>query len=806
MTSLQEQILGYGSDAIKPLLESLSHGVARKRSLGLLDKLLDDDSLPIFTEALRSSNPAVVSGVTTVLGESKRIDPHGLLELLEDSEFPTQTLEKVLLSQGKRLHARTLIERVRVAKETERPVILRLLERTDKKVIENEIVDLIDHEDWWVRLYMCRMLGDMKSEKGHHEMAVLLRDKSREVRLEAVRSLMQVEAKEELPELVPALRDPDLKVQTAVIDAVCKLGDASTVGLLLEVLKDESEYSRRAAVEVLNAIATTDAIQDLVRALRDEDWWVRVRAADALGTLGGKKVVEAVVGLLNDSDDFIRRYAVEILNTIPDEHAVEPLIAALRDGDWWVRERAIDALAATKDPRAVEPIIDVMQEDESVAAICARALATLNDPLAIHPLCGLLIASEDEVRREAEAALRVLSKLDLPEEDKSRLEAILARPDRMSMDQITRPFRVDPKNQRLGLEAQKFAAKRAKTKGLSSDSQVGPPSDGGSSDSVQSSPETVVQSGDSTGGSGGSGRAAVNFHKLEAGEILLDRYQILRKVGRGGFGSVYLVEDAAIQDELILKVLNPQMSEDETAVKRFVQELKLTRRITHRNVIRIHDFMDLGGVHAVSMEYFAGMDLAKVIKTGIRLSIGRALTIVSQICDGLGAAHEEQVIHRDIKPANVLVGKDDEVKIVDFGLASATQTTGSRLTASGLLIGTPEYMAPEQISGDTSDGRADIYSVGIILYELISGRQPFSAETPVKVLFQHLEGEATSLTDLVPGLDPRIDALVKKAMEKDPDDRFQNVLELRDTIEAILNDIPDGEEDEEDSAENRRVS
>jgi serine/threonine-protein kinase len=153
------------------------------------------------------------------------------------------------------------------------------------------------------------------------------------------------------------------------------------------------------------------------------------------------------------------------------------------------------------------------------------------------------------------------------------------------------------------------------------------------------------------------------------------------------------------------------------------------------------------------------------------------------------AAHEIGVVHRDVKPANVLVGKDDGVKIVDFGLASLEQQLGSRLTKSGLLIGTPEYMAPEQISGEKTDHRADLYSLGIVMYETFSGKRPFTAETPVKVLFQHLEAQPTPLRDVAPNIPEAIDQLVARAMAKDPNDRPQTAQECWRSIEDIRNSL-----------------
>jgi serine/threonine-protein kinase len=285
-----------------------------------------------------------------------------------------------------------------------------------------------------------------------------------------------------------------------------------------------------------------------------------------------------------------------------------------------------------------------------------------------------------------------------------------------------------------------------------------------------------------------------NLYELPPDTILLNRFRVLRTIGKGGFGVVYLVHDAAIQDNIILKALNPQLSLDEGAIQRFVRELKLTRKITHQNVIRIHDLLDLGGVRAVSMEYFPGRDLGKIIKQEGLVETRRALHIMASVCEGLAAAHAAGVIHRDIKPANILVGENDAVKIVDFGLASARQHFESRLTKSGLLVGTPEYMAPEQIRANVIDPRTDLYSAGIILYEMLAGKKPFDGETAVQILFQHLEGTAEPLSLLRKDVSSDLESLVVRSMAREPDQRHQTAEELLGDIRAVLATLDSGPE------------
>jgi serine/threonine-protein kinase len=264
--------------------------------------------------------------------------------------------------------------------------------------------------------------------------------------------------------------------------------------------------------------------------------------------------------------------------------------------------------------------------------------------------------------------------------------------------------------------------------------------------------------------------------------MILDRFRVIRRIGSGGFGTVYLVHDVTVKDELILKVLNPHISVDPTMIQRFVHELKYARRITHRNIIRIHDLLQLGDTHAISMEFFPGQDLGSILEAEGPQTADRCVRIACQVCEGLTAAHAEGVIHRDIKPANILVGKDDMVKVVDFGLAAVTQSAGSRLTKSGILVGTPQYMAPEQIKGDDIDERADIYSLGIVMYEMLSGKPPFHGENAVNILFQHLEGKTTPLRELNAGVPATLEKAVGRIMARDRNERPADARECLDLL------------------------
>jgi len=266
--------------------------------------------------------------------------------------------------------------------------------------------------------------------------------------------------------------------------------------------------------------------------------------------------------------------------------------------------------------------------------------------------------------------------------------------------------------------------------------------------------------------------------ELVPGRTIAGRYVLERELGRGGMGQVWLARDEQLAERVALKIVHTAFAADPTeAVERFRREVAAARKVTHPNVIRIHDLVEDGGLVLLSMELVEGMSLAAHLGRAGALRLDEARAILAQVCDAVAAAHAVGVVHRDLKPGNILLDKDRRVKVIDFGLAKASFLAG--MTATGLILGTPEYMAPEQVRGLPCDVRTDVYALGAVAYHLVTGRPPFSGETPIAIGFAHVTEAPRAPSALRPEIPTELEAAILRALEKDPAKRFPDAQALR---------------------------
>jgi serine/threonine protein kinase/Tfp pilus assembly protein PilF len=280
-----------------------------------------------------------------------------------------------------------------------------------------------------------------------------------------------------------------------------------------------------------------------------------------------------------------------------------------------------------------------------------------------------------------------------------------------------------------------------------------------------------------------------SMRDLTIGSKFAGRYQVIEELGKGGMGKVYKVQDTKIEEKIALKLLNLEFAPGDKTLERFRNELKLARKISHRHVCRMYDLNEAEGMPYITMEYVSGEDLKSLIRRIGQFTVGKAVFIARQVCEGLTEAHRLSVVHRDLKPQNIMIDSDGNVKVMDFGIARSLKTKG--ITDTGEIFGTPEYMSPESLEGKEVDGRTDIYALGIILYEMLTGRVPFEGDTPLTVALKQKTEIPKDPRNVNTQIPENLSHVILKCMNKEKGKRYKDTEELTAELEKIEGGVPD---------------
>jgi len=278
------------------------------------------------------------------------------------------------------------------------------------------------------------------------------------------------------------------------------------------------------------------------------------------------------------------------------------------------------------------------------------------------------------------------------------------------------------------------------------------------------------------------------FIELARRSSFARRYEIIEELGKGGMGKVYRVFDKKIKEEVALKLIKPEIALDKNTIERFSNELKFARKVRHENVCQMFDLNEEEGTHYITMEYVPGEDLKSFIKRAGTLGAGKAIFIAKQVCEGLAQAHKLGVVHRDMKPQNIMIDRDGNARIMDFGIARSLEVKG--ITESGVMIGTPQYMSPEQVEGIEADQRSDIYSLGIILYEMVTGMVPFEGSTPYSIAIKQKTEAPPNPKEFNAQIPRDLSRVILKCLEKKREKRYQKAEELLTELSNIEKGIP----------------
>jgi eukaryotic-like serine/threonine-protein kinase len=764
-----EKLVALGPSAIEPIVDALT-SAEKKETMAYveaLSRLIDAKTLPQLLKIMGDANGRAMSGIAWALSSTKNYPAGALLDALSKPAMPKQAILDVIAAQKSRFSVRELLNAAYSQEPNERSGLFKIIAEIADESSIDDLIARIEGKDPVARLHIINVLARFNTPKVKEAVQKQLKDNSKFIRSAALSALARMDGPFDMAILCNMLRDPEIDVQNKAVDVVVHANHPETVKYLVDVLKDENEYARRAAVEVLNAVGTSKSVKYLLEVIADSDWWVRTRAADALGKIGGPRVVDAVLALIKDENQDIRRAAIEILNQTKDERAIAQLIEATKDKDWWVSERAVDALAEIGSSKSLPRFVEMLHtgEPKSLPTVI-RAIGKIGDQKCIEHLLVMLQRPENEIKSEAITALAKLADERRADTIRVRLQAVATNADATVSQAVARAMlELDNRFSTQQIAANQRAEKMQEpAKTLLIDNQ----------DLAKVVQEQEIQAN------------KLDIATLKTGDVIEGRYKFIEKIGKGAFGTVLLMEDTVVEERLILKFLNPNVSADEEMMKRFVHELRYSRKITHKNVIRIYDFLYIRGNYAISMEYFPSHTLGGEIVNEKPVQLKRAVKFGIDIATGMAVAHQAGIVHRDLKPANILIDNEGLLKIVDFGVAAAQTQGDTQLTKTGYVIGSPKYMAPEQILGKKVDERADIYSLGVILYEMFSGVPPYSRGDHMSVMYQHVQGKARPPIDINKDMPLELNNLVMKCMSLDKAKRAQSMDELRLSLEKFL--------------------
>ena len=764
-----EKLVALGPSAIDSIVSALNSAEKKETLVYVeaLSRLIDAKTLPQVLRTMGDANGRAMSGIAWALSSSRNYPASALLDALNKTDMPKQPILDVIAAQKSRFTVRELLNAAYNQEGIERTGLFKIVGEVADESSVDDLIARIEGKDPVARLHIIHVLARFNLPKVQQALQKQLKDNNKMIRSAALSGLARMDGPFDMALICGMLRDPEIEVQNKAVDVVVRANHPDTVKFLVEVLKDENEYARRAAVEVLNVVGTSKSVKHLLEVIADSDWWVRTRAADALGKIGGPRVVDAVLTLIKDENQDIRRAAIEILNQTKDERAVAQLIEAPKERDWWVSERAVDALAEIGSAEALPRFIEMLKagEPKSLPTV-VRAIGKIGNQKSVEHLLPLLQRPETAIKVEAVAALTKLADEHRADTIRHRLQAVSAGGDGTLSQAVVRAVQdLDNRFSAQQIAANQHAQKMQEpAKTLLIDNQE---------------LANVIKQNEAQ-------LAKLDINTLQPGDVIEGRYKFIEKIGKGAFGTVLLIEDTVVEERLILKFLNPNVASDEEMMKRFVHELRYSRKITHKNVIRIYDFLYIQGNYAISMEYFPSHTLGGEIVNEKPVELKRAVKFGIDIATGMAVAHQVGIVHRDLKPANILIDNDGLLKIVDFGVAAAQAQGDTQLTKTGYVIGSPKYMAPEQILGKKVDERADIYSLGVILYEMICGVPPYSRGDHMSVMYQHVQGKARPPIEINTAIPAELNNLVMKCMSLDKAKRAQSMDELRLSLEKFL--------------------
>ena len=750
-----------------------AHGALLKR---ICTEQGGQDSEEHLLDLLGEDDTQLRGAAREVLGESTRINPARLFKRLQDRPDTAAEIIDIVETRQDTLPPELMVKNALRLQGSNGQRLLEIATRQATRTdMERLSIDPSTIEAPDLKIALIRFLAAVDQPEAAGLLMQMASDPSRIILIETLKALKRMKCDFDPAPLAPLVEEMGDVDRQLAMEVLAGKARRETLPALAPLACSQFDDLRQAVTRIVVDMGGTEALETYLKALSEQEWWGRDQALKCLLNSGDEALFEAASDLLEHGNEFVRGAADQLAASRSVQTSdLTSISEALFHKDWQVRERAITQVGGSANVSALTLLAQVQARYPESTIAVLKAVRDLGFSKGLEIAVRALKSKEAAIQREALMTADAIA--TEKHADKLRSVIIKATPRLQATVRDTAREVVEGLTERFGLprlkldednlfETRLLKIEEQQAQRASQSQETPAPDQPGALDKTQ-----VV--------------SFQNIEELKPGDRWMDRFHIVREIGRGAMGRVMLVNDEAVGEQLILKFMHPELTADGKARERFLRELKYSRKISHPNVIRIHDFLIKDGLAAISMEYFESIGLDQLLKQKT-LNTDRSLKILHQVCDGLWEAHRQQVIHRDIKPSNILVNDRDLAKVVDFGIASATSEHEMTLTKTGMIIGTPAYLSPERARGEDADHRSDIYALGIIAYAMFSGSLPYKGE-PMSLLYQHIEGKATPLHRLDLDIPVGISMWVQKMMAANIDERFQTMEDARDTLAGLM--------------------
>ena len=771
--ALVEKLRQSSKDSLEQLLEVIPQ--ATGIHAGVLKEIclenLEGPGQELFLDSLDDTKTNIRSTAASILSQSSQISPSRLFKKLHESDVSKTEIIDILAFQGAHLKPEQVItnalkldkshaERLlKLAEESEHPLDLDLL-RIEPASIPSPSI----------KIMLLRYFSSVKQPEIAQLIARFLTDENKTVVIEALKALKNLPVAFDASVILPFIESMSEIERDMALEIINAQATTELVPKLAPWTCGKSDELRETFIKLFVKYVTPEGLEAFLKLMDQQEWYGKEQALKTLQRFGNDKLYSAAESLTEHENEFVSEQAQKFAAQSMDPSDLKQLWDNALHENWQIRETAIEAIGRSAKRESIGLLKKVIEKYPESAVAILKASSELGFSKGLEIAFACLNMQEALVQREA---LETIGRLATRKHAKTIRDKLMQKVPKLQttvrdtagevVNRLTEEYELPE----LNVDQEAYFDTRL----IKFDTQtVDQPTEHVSVANIPAE------------------QAPQNIEDLKKGDLWMDRYRIKKEIGRGAMGRVMLAEDEMVDEPLILKFMHPELTADEASHERFLREVKYSRKVGHPNVIRIHDMLSSRGLSAISMEYFESRGLDEMLRKKKHFENDEGLDILLQVANGMAAAHHQDVIHRDLKPSNILMNDEGLVKIVDFGIASASSSSDSTLTKTGSIIGTPAYLSPERAKGQDADQRSDIYALGIIAYGMFAGQLPYTGE-PMSLLFQHLEGKAVPVHEIRPEVGARISLLVQKMMAVELEDRLQTMDDVAEAIKEVQQKI-----------------